>query len=64
MHQLEPTFGKVIDDTEAVASALYSRMFGFGVVEDPATGNASGPSSAGTSSCVPTHPRSTIEAQA
>lgn len=27
-------------------ATLYSRMFGFGVVEDPATGNASGPAGA------------------
>jgi hypothetical protein len=28
-------------------ATLYSRMFGFGVIEDPATGNASGPVGAG-----------------
>ena len=35
--------GIMVFSTEGADATAYSRMFGFGVAEDPATGNASGP---------------------
>jgi len=39
----EPRRGWSTPAPGADGATIYSRMFGFGVIEDPATGNASGP---------------------